>query len=132
MNVGQYPPHQHHHHCSCQSCNPEVPLKQLSYNLLVLFHNKGFLDRSVGKESTCKEGDMGSIPGLGRSPGEGRSSPCQYSGLKNPIHCIVHGVTKSETQLSDFHFFRNENMKNLDFSGEWTVGFLCESNACNI
>ena len=47
---------------------------------------------------------MGSIPGLGRSPWEGKGYPLQYSGLDNSMDCIVHGVTKSLTQLSDFHF----------------------------
>ena len=59
---------------------------------------------SASKESTCNAGDLGSIPGLGRSPGEGNSYPLQYSGLENFMDCIVHGVTKSQTQLSDFHF----------------------------
>ena len=59
---------------------------------------------SAGKESACNAGDLGSIPGLGRSPGEGVGYPLQYSGLENSIDCIVHGVTKSWTQLSDFHF----------------------------
>ena len=44
------------------------------------------------------------IPGLGRSPGEGKGYPFQYSGLENSVDCIVHGVAKSQTQLSDFHF----------------------------
>ena len=44
------------------------------------------------------------MPGLGRSPGEGKGYPLQYSGLENPMDCIVHGVTKSQTGLSDFHF----------------------------
>ena len=44
------------------------------------------------------------IPGLGRSPGEGKSYPLQYSGLENSRDCIVHGVSKSRTRLSDFHF----------------------------
>ena len=43
---------------------------------------------SAGKESTCNTGDVGSIPGLGRSPGEGTSYPLQYSGLENPMNCI--------------------------------------------
>ena len=47
--------------------------------------------------------DLGSIPGLGRSPGEGRGYPLQYSGLENSMDCIVHGVAKSQTRLSDFH-----------------------------
>ena len=48
--------------------------------------------------------DLGLIPGLERSPGEGKGYPLQYSGLENSIDCIVHGVEKSWTRLSDFHF----------------------------
>ena len=59
---------------------------------------------SAGKESACNAGDLGSIPGLRRSPGEGKGYPLQCSGLENSLNCIVHGVTKSRTQLSDFHF----------------------------
>ena len=59
---------------------------------------------SAGKESTCNAGDLGSIRGLGRSPGEGKGYPLQYSGLENSMDCIVQGVTKSQTQLSNFHF----------------------------
>ena len=44
------------------------------------------------------------IPGLGRSPGEGKGYPFQYSGLENSMDCIVHGVAKGQTQLSNFHF----------------------------
>ena len=64
----------------------------------------GFPDSSVGKESTCNVGDLGLIPGLERSPWEGKGYPLQYSGLENSMDCIVHGVTKSWTWLSDFHF----------------------------
>ena len=60
--------------------------------------------RSAGKESACNAGDLGSIPGLGRSPGEGKGYPLQYSGLENFTDCTPHGVAKSWTQLSDFHF----------------------------
>ena len=49
-------------------------------------------------------GDLGLIPGLGRFPGEGKGYPVQYSGLENSMDCIVHGVAKSRTGLSDFHF----------------------------
>ena len=58
---------------------------------------------SAGKESTCNAGDLGSIPGLGRSPGEGKGYPLQYSGLKNSTGCIVHGVAKSRTRLTFIH-----------------------------
>ena len=63
-----------------------------------------FPDSLVGKESACYAGDPGSIPGLGRSPGEGIGYPLQYSGLENSMDCIVHRVAKSRTQLSGFHF----------------------------
>ena len=59
---------------------------------------------SAGTESTCNVGDLGSVPGLGRSPGEGKGHPLQYSGLENSMDYTVHGVAKSWTQLSDFHF----------------------------
>ena len=52
---------------------------------------------SAGKESASNAGDLGSIPGLGRSPGEGKGYPLQYSGLENSMDCIAHGVTKSWT-----------------------------------
>ena len=56
------------------------------------------------KKSTCNMGDLGLIPGLGRFPEEGKSYPLQYSGLENSKDCLVNGVTKSWTQLSNFHF----------------------------
>ena len=55
------------------------------------------------KESTYNAGDLGLIPGLGRSPGEGNGYSLQYSGLESSMDCVVHGVAKSQTQLSDFH-----------------------------
>ena len=57
-----------------------------------------------GKEFACKVGVLSLILELGRSTGEGNSYPLQYSGLENSIDCLVHGVIKSRTQLSDFHF----------------------------
>ena len=61
--------------------------------------NYGFPCGSAGKESACSAGDLGSIPGLGRSPGEGKGSPLQYSDLENSMDSLVHGVA-----TSDFHF----------------------------
>jgi len=55
----------------------------------------GFLCGSVGKESACNEGDLGSMPGFGKSPGEGKGSPLQDSGLENSMDCKVHRVAKS-------------------------------------
>ena len=72
----------------------------------------GFPGGSEVKDSACNAGDLGSIPGLGRSPGEGIGYPLQYSGLENSMDCIVHGVPKSWTQLSDFHFHGT-------FMGRW-------------
>ena len=60
----------------------------------------GFPGGSAGKESGCNAGELGSTPGLGRSPGEGNSYPLQYSGLENSMDCIVHGVPKSWTWLT--------------------------------
>ena len=64
----------------------------------------GFPGGSEVKTSACKAGDLGSIPGLGRSPGEGKGYSLQYSGLENTMDYIVHGVAKSWTQLSNFNF----------------------------
>ena len=61
----------------------------------LLFSMLGFPYGSTGKESTFNVGDLGLIPGLGRSPGEGKGYPLQYFGLENSMDCIVQGVTKS-------------------------------------
>ena len=83
----------------------------------------GFSGGSAGKESACNAGDLGSILGLGRSPGEGNGSPLQYSGLENSMdngawQATVHGITKSWRPRSNFHFhfrfyrgWREANMK---------------------
>ena len=56
------------------------------------------------KNPPATQEDLGSIPGLGRSPGEGQDYPLQYSCLESSMDCIVHGVTKSQKRLSDFDF----------------------------
>ena len=56
----------------------------------------GFPCGSAGKESSCNAGDLGSVPGLGRSPAEGKGYPLQYSGLENSMDCIVQGVSGSD------------------------------------
>ena len=73
-------------------------------NSINVMPNMGFPCGSADKESACSVGDLGLIPGLGRSPGEGNGYPFRYSGLENPMDCIVHGVAKSQTPLSNFHF----------------------------
>ena len=128
---------------------------------------QGFPDISVGKESACNAGDPGSIPGSGRSTGEGigyppqyswayfvaqlvknlpamwetwvrslswedspregSGYPLQYSGLENSMDCIVHGVTKSQTQLSDFHFTRFSPVLSLR-PGRSFLPLLCLAN----
>ena len=71
--------------------------------------SKGFPGSSAGKESASSAGDLGSIPGLGRSPGEGKGYPLQYSGLENSMNCIVHGVAVLDTteQLSLSHAIKS-------------------------
>ena len=66
----------------------------------------GFFGGSDGKESACNAGDLGMIPGLGKSPGGGHSNPLQCSCLENPMdrgawRATVHGVAKSQTRLRD-------------------------------
>ena len=62
----------------------------------------GFPCSSVGKESVYNVEDLGSTPGLGRSPGEGKGFPVQCSGLENSMDCIVHGVAKSQTMTETY------------------------------
>ena len=76
------------------------------YIYMYFYIYKGFPGSSAGKEFTCNAGDLGSIPGLGRSPGKGNGNPLQYSCLENPMdrgawQSTVHGVAKSRAQLSD-------------------------------
>ena len=76
------------------------------YMYIPLMHTKRQPGGSDGKESAGSEGDAGSIPELGRSPGERNGYPLQYSCLENPMHrgawrATVHGVSKSQTRLSD-------------------------------
>ena len=74
------------------------------------FHDRGQVRKQLGfpgssavKESACNAEDPGSIPGSGRSTGEGIGYPFQHSGLENSMDCIVHGIAKSLTWVSDFH-----------------------------
>ena len=77
------------------------------YNIL------GFPGGSAGKESVCNAGDLGLIPGLRRSPGEGNGNPLQYSCLENPMdrgtwRATVHGVTKESDTTEDAHMAKNK------------------------
>ena len=83
----------------------------------------GFPGGSAVKESACRVGELGSIPGLGIS-GEGKGYPLQYSGLKNSKDCRVHGVTKSRTRLSNFSLLLTETRKMVAFyidGKRWTI-----------
>ena len=88
-----------------RSAAPANALFFLSHTLPAFYCNYcGFPGGSDSKESTCNAGDLGSIPGLGRSSGGGHGNPLQYSCLENPMdrgawQATVHRVTKSQTQL---------------------------------
>ena len=85
-----------------------VPLEQVSFLIAYVFPGG-----SDGKASAYNAGDLGSIPGMGKSSGEGNGYPLQYSGLENSMDCRVHGIAKSQTQLSDFHFHQLNNVNKL-------------------
>ena len=82
---------------------PQVPIQAWGINWVLTVFQGALLVAQMVKESTCNAGDLGSIPGLGRCPGKGKGHPLLYSGLENSMGCVVHGVTKSRTDLSDFH-----------------------------
>ena len=88
----------------------EVRQKLVLWTQVLSLHNVSFPGGSAGKESTCDAGDLGSIPGLGRSSGEGKGYLLQYSGLENSMDCVVHG-SESWTQLSDFHFHNVSSLR---------------------
>ena len=73
------------------------------YFMYSCFYLFGFPGGSAGKESASNVGDLGSIPGSGRSPGKRKGYPLQYSGLENSTDCMVRRVAKSQTRLSDFY-----------------------------
>ena len=69
----------------------------------------GFPDGSADKESACNAGDLGCIPGLGRSPGEGKGYPLQYSGLENSMDCIVNWAQEVNHDWATFTFMYLHN-----------------------
>ena len=92
------------HHFIQQQQSPE-PLCVISAAVTA---SEGFPGGSDCKESACNAGDLGSTPGSGRSPGGGRGNPLQCSCLENPVdrgawQATVHGVTQSQTRLTDRH-----------------------------
>ena len=87
---------------------------------------------SAGKESACSAGDLGLIPGLGRSPGEGKGYPLQYSGLESSMDCIVHRVTKSLTQVSNFFTCSPPRLGYHGMFNSWNCPHWASSNYCLI
>ena len=79
----------HEYTTSSLSIQPLMHIQVVSMSWL------GFPGGSDDKEPACNARDMGQIPGLERSPGDGKGYPLQYSGLENSTDCIVHGVAKS-------------------------------------
>ena len=78
-------------------------------------------------------GDLGSIPGMGRSPGEGKGYPLQYSGLENSMDYKVYGVAKSQTRLSDFHFhFHTPNIGAPQYTRQMLTSLKGETNSNTI
>ena len=72
--------------------------------IYIKHQSKGLPCGSASKEFACNAGDQGSFPGLGRSPGEEKGYPLQYSGPKNSMDCIVHGVAKSWIKVKDWYW----------------------------
>ena len=96
---------------------PPLSLAHPSAFCISITSTKGFPSSPGGKESASNAGDPGLIPGSGRSPGEGNRYRLQYSGLENPMDSIVHGVAKSKTRRSDFHFSLFTSTKKLARQG---------------
>ena len=95
-----------------------MPQQEIACGLGCTYANIGFPGGSEVKAPACNVGDLGSIPGLGRFPGEGNGNPLQYSCLENSMdiearQATVHGITKSWTQLCDFIY--SVNYKNRFF-----------------
>ena len=82
-----------------------TPIMWMLVYLILSKRSLGFSGGSTGKEPACNSRDLGSILGLGRSPGEGKGYPLKYSGLENSMDCIICQVAKSQTWLRDFSFF---------------------------
>ena len=87
-------------------------------------NSAGFPCGSPGKESACNAGDLGSILGFGRSPGEGKGYPFQYSGLEYSMDCIVHGVAEQDkTERLSFHFTSKLKSRKQSLDGNLSLSF---------
>ena len=93
--------------------HPVPPRPPPPGQMAIALWTRGLPCGSAGKESACNAGDLGLVPGSGRSLGEGNGHPLQYSGLENSMDCILHGVTKSRTQLRNLHFQVKTRLQNF-------------------
>ena len=129
----------------CRACSgwpheaglERCPVDEDSSSFIKPFCVSAFPGDSADKESSYSVGGLGSIPGLGRSLGEGKGYPLQYSGLENSMDHIVHGVEESWTRLSNFHFHFFASPTTLPpglgaHTGSlcWGVGVQASSEAC--
>ena len=87
----------------------------------------GFPCGSAGKESACNAGDLGLIPGLRRSPGEGKGYPFHYSGLENSMDCIVHGIAELDTTVTFKHVLKAMVFSNSPFKLMHTYDIMTET-----
>ena len=113
---------------SFQSQRRAMPKNVQKYHTVALISHasRGFPGGSEVKASACSAGDLGSVPGLGRSPGEGNCNPLQYSFLENSmdrgaLYAIVHGVAKSRPRLSNFTSYASKVMLKILLSQASTV-----------
>jgi len=100
--------------------------------IVIYLAQRGFPGRSDGKEFSCNPGDLGSILGAGRSPGEGNGYPLQYSCLESSMDrgawwAMVDGVAKNRTWLSNYHFLA-QKYTDQQF-GLFSYGDLCRSGS---
>ena len=105
-----------------------------NYNWHLYSSLQGFSGGSCGKEYFCNAGEQGSIPGLGRSPGEGNGYSLQYSCLGNPMvrgawQAIVHGVAKNRTWLS-MHVYSLQMIWHISYLG-FPCGSAGKESSCN-
>ena len=110
--------------CSFSLSQENNPLTSLSFNQSIWNYLASTSGGSDGKEFACNAGDPGSIPGSGKSPGEGNGYPLQYSHLENFIdrgawQAIVYGVAKGWTRLGEFHFTMETQTQRRDLWTQW-------------
>ena len=97
--------------CLAYSLSSITTRKRQKLLALNTTHSGGFPGSSAGKESAYNAGNLGSVPGLGRSSLERKGYSLQYPVLENSMDCMDHGVTKSQTQLSEFHFSTHSSQR---------------------